>query len=60
MYWDEIIKITKPIYKDMPLVHYSEQDGKSWQENDHLRFHWKYLRNDVAKDVEIAMQAKSN
>ncbi|MEP7323992.1 MAG: hypothetical protein ABI761_18835 [Saprospiraceae bacterium] len=58
IYWDEVIKITKPIYKDMPLVHYSEQDSKPWQENDHLRFHWKYLRDDVAKDVEIASQAK--
>ena len=26
-YWDKVIKITRPIYKDMPLVHYSEQDG---------------------------------
>ncbi len=43
-FWDEIINITSPIYKDMPLVHYSEQDGKSWKENDHLRFHWRLLR----------------
>lgn len=53
-YWDEIIKITRPIYKDMPLVHYSEQDGKPWQENDGLRFHWEYLRKDVVRDVEFA------
>ena len=57
-YWDEVIKITRPIYKDMPLVHYSEQDGLPWQENDHLRFHWEHLRGTVAKDVEIARRAE--
>jgi hypothetical protein len=55
-YWDQVIKITRPIYKDMPLVHYSEQDSKPWQENDHLRFHWEYLRKDVANDIQMAMQ----
>ena len=55
-YWDKVIAITRPLYNDMPLVHYSEQDGKSWQENDHLRFHWELLRPDVAKDIEIAKQ----
>ena len=55
--WDNIISITRPIYNDMPLVHYSEQDGKSWKENDDLRFHWALLRNDVLKDVEIAKNA---
>jgi hypothetical protein len=53
-YWDAIIGITRPLYNDMPLVHLSEQDGKSWKENDHLRFHWQYLRPDVVKDIEIA------
>ena len=41
----------------MPLVHYSEQDGKSWKENDNLRFHWALLRNDVNNDIEIAKNA---
>jgi hypothetical protein len=53
-YWDVVISITRPLYNDMPLVHYSEQDGKSWKENDHIRFHWEKLRPDVAKDIEIA------
>lgn len=57
-YWDVVINITSPLYNDMPLVHYSEQDGKSWKENDHLRFHWHNLRPDVAKDIEIAKNAK--
>jgi hypothetical protein len=53
-FWDVVISITSPIYNEMPLVHYSEQSGKSWEENDRLRFHWKLLRTDVAKDIEIA------
>lgn len=56
--WDHVITITRPLYRDMPLVHYSEQDGKPWQQNDHLRFHWQLIRPDVAKDVEIAEKAQ--
>jgi hypothetical protein len=56
-YWDEVVNITRPLYNDMPLVHYSEQDGKHWKENDHLRFHWALLRSEVAKDIEIARNA---
>lgn len=57
-YWDEVIKITRPLYMEMPLVHLSEQDGKHWKENDHLRFHWELLRADVLKDIETARNAK--
>lgn len=60
LYWEEVVSITRPLYKDMPLVHYSEQDGKSWQQNDHLRFHWEKLRVDVAKDIDIAKEATVN
>ena len=59
-YWDEVIAITRPLYNDMPLVHYSEMDGKNgtqWRENDHLRFHWELIRPDVAKDIDIAKEA---
>ncbi|MDP4262922.1 MAG: glycoside hydrolase family 20 zincin-like fold domain-containing protein [Bacteroidota bacterium] len=56
-YWDEVISITRPLYNDMPLVHYSEQDGKSWKENYGLRFHWEKLRPAVAKDIETAQKA---
>lgn len=56
-FWDIVVGITSPIYNDMPLVHYSEQDGKHWKENDHLRFHWKILRPEVAKDIETAMNS---
>ncbi|MES1197736.1 MAG: hypothetical protein ABUL41_00475, partial [Chitinophagaceae bacterium] len=53
-YWDKVIGITRPLYNDMPLVHYSEQDGKNWKENYQLLFHWEKLRPDVARDIEIA------
>jgi hypothetical protein len=56
-FWNIVIDITRPIYSDMPLVHYSEQDGKNWKENDHLRFHWEKLRPEVAKDINIAKNA---
>ena len=55
-YWDKIIEITRPIYSDMRLVHYNENEGNTWQENDHLRFHWALLRDDVLKDIEMAKQ----
>lgn len=59
-FWDVVISITRPLYNDMPLVHYSEQDGKGWKENDHLRFHWELIRPDVAKDIEVAKNATVN
>jgi hypothetical protein len=52
-YWDEVIKITGPLYNDMPLTHYSEED-------DSRRFHWEILRSEVARDVDIAKNAKIN
>lgn len=57
-YWDEVIAITRPIYKDMPLAAYSyPHDGnKSIIETDR-RFHWEKLRPDVLKDIEIAKNA---
>jgi len=57
-FWKTIVSITRPLYNDMPLVHYSEQDGRPWKENDQLRFHWEKLIPDVERDIEIAKQAK--
>jgi len=57
-FWDQVIDITRPIYNDMPLVHFSESDNKHWKENDHLRFHWEKLRPDVARDIETARNTK--
>jgi hypothetical protein len=56
-YWDVVISITRPIYNDMPLVHYSEQNGVRSKENQQLTFHWQKLRPDVSKDVETARNA---
>ncbi len=52
-YWDAVIAITQPFYRDMPLVHYSEK-------NDAQRFHWKNLREAVAKDIDVARKASFN
>lgn len=56
-YWDEVIKISKPIYNEMPLVHLSEQKNMSKDEISKLRFHWSIIRPEVAADVEIAKGA---
>lgn len=56
-YWDEVVGITRPIYNDMPLVHYSEQNGVRSEENKHLTFHWEKIRPEVAKDIETAKTA---
>jgi hypothetical protein len=56
-FWDVVISITRPIYNDMPLVHYSEQNGVRSKENQRLTFHWEKLRPAVAKDVETARNA---
>ena len=51
-YWDEVIRITRPIYRDMPLTHYNgnARDGN----NNNNLFHWALIRDQVAADVEIA------
>ncbi len=56
-WWDSIISVTRPLYNDMPLVHYSQQGGKETKENYHLTFHWEQLRAAVGKDIEIARKA---
>jgi hypothetical protein len=56
-YWDTVISITRPLYNDMPLVHYSEQNGVRSKENQSLLFHWEKIRPDVAKDISIATSA---
>lgn len=59
-YWDSIISITRPLYNDMPLVHYSQQGGKECKENYNLKFHWDKLRADVVNDIEISRKAGSD
>lgn len=53
-YWDEVVRITHPIYKDMHLTHYM---GGGFDRNDERLFHWEHIRPEVAEDVEIARNA---
>lgn len=56
--WDHVIRITRPLYNDMPLTHLSEQNGIRSAENARLTWHWAMTRAAVAHDVEIARTAK--
>ena len=53
-YWDEVIKITRPIYRDMPLTHYNHN---FFVENPQNLFHWALIRDEVANDVVVARAA---
>lgn len=46
-HWDDLVKVTEPIYQEMPLVHL-----------DKWTFHWAKLRDQVQKDIELARNAK--
>ncbi|MBN1392271.1 MAG: hypothetical protein JW947_05650 [Sedimentisphaerales bacterium] len=54
-YWDEVVKITRPIYRDMRLTHYN---NNSFEANRDNLFHWALVRDEVAKDVEIARSSQ--
>ena len=54
-YWDEVIKITRPIYKDMPLTHYNHN---AFDANDNNLFHWALIRDEVANDIDIAINSE--
>jgi len=52
--WDEVIAITGPLYKPMPLTHFT---GQSSALNPDAEFHWKSMRSEAARDVELARTA---
>lgn len=54
--WDEVVKITRPLYRHMPLTHYN---GSAYVPNPNNLFHWALVRDEVAKDVEIAKASVS-
>jgi len=54
-YWDEVIRISRPLYKDMRLTHYNHN---SFHTNPDNLFHWALIRDEVAQDVETARNAK--
>lgn len=53
-YWDEVVAITRPLYRDMPLTH---MIGKSSDLQPDATFHWDMLREQVAADVQMARDA---
>jgi hypothetical protein len=55
-YWDEVIRITRPLYQDMKLTHYNHN---AFTANPDNLFHWARIRDEVAKDVEVAREASS-
>ena len=55
-YWDEVVEISRPLYRDMPLTHYNHN---GFEANPDNLFHWALIRDEVARDVEIARQAAS-
>lgn len=52
--WDEVVRITRPLYRDMPLTHYNHNFFVSNKDN---LFHWARVRPEVAEDVAIAERA---
>lgn len=56
-YWDEVIRITRPIYRDMPLTHYNHI---SYDENKNNLFHWALIRDQVKEDIDIARESRKD
>jgi hypothetical protein len=53
-WWDFLIRVTRPIYKDMKLTAYN---GNSFDANPNNLFHWARIRDEVARDIEVARAA---
>ena len=54
-HWDEVVRITRPLYRDMKLTHYNHN---FFVANDRNLFHWALIREEVAADVAIARAAR--
>jgi len=54
-HWDEVVRITRPLYRDMKLTHYNHN---FFVANDRNLFHWALVREEVAADVTIARAAR--
>ena len=52
--WDEVIALTRPLYRDMRLTHYNHN---FFTANDDNLFHWALIRDEVAADVAVARAA---
>jgi hypothetical protein len=53
--WDEVVRITRPLYRDMKLTHYNHN---FFVANDKNLFHWALVRDEVAADVAMARSAR--
>jgi hypothetical protein len=53
-HWDEVVAVTRPLYRDMRLTHYNHNFFVANHEN---LFHWALVRDEVAADVAIARAA---
>jgi hypothetical protein len=53
--WDEVIRITRPLYRDMKLTHYN---GNSFDANPDNLFHWERIRGEVTEDIEVARRSR--
>jgi hypothetical protein len=42
--WKEVVRITTPIYREVPLVHMNS--------NDKAPFHWSLMQKDLEKEIE--------
>jgi hypothetical protein len=42
-HWHQVVQITSPIYRPMPLQHY--------ERNDHQLFHWSIIESEVAEEL---------
>jgi hypothetical protein len=54
-HWDEVVRITRPLYRDMKLTHYNHN---FFVANDQNLFHWALVREEVAADVAMARAAR--
>lgn len=54
-HWDDVVRITRPLYRDMRLTHYNHN---FFTANDDNLFHWARVRDEVANDVEVARGAR--
>jgi len=45
-YWDELIGVTRGVYRDMPLTHLNRVSDD--------KFHWALFRDQVERDIELA------
>jgi hypothetical protein len=54
-HWDEVVRITRPLYRNMKLTHYNHN---FFVANDDNLFHWALVRDEVAADVDVARAAE--